>query len=467
MAGFKKCGVYPFNPSAIQVCVNDNDDSEVTAVNDNDRVQQSSTGNDLNIVRKPSLDTSFTAEQELLFKRRFEEGYDIFVDTDYVRWLKLHHPEYCPTDGFDCGLSNDSIMNYFSDIITASPVATFGAEEPDSECLDTTEEVMVPTTYNASVASSSTRSMSPTNLILGICTSSTPLSSSGPSTSSTPLSISHPRTKSMSMSILHPHTSSTSLTLEPSTNSSPLPISGPSTNSTPSSIPGSFKNSAQLSSLGTPVRNTVSPILEELIIPTCSKKKGRATPRARLLTSDESLAELQEKEKKKKDQAEEKEKRKQEREEKKRLREETLRKKKEEKAAKAEERAKKLQEKKEKQTASKRKQNKRHVDATSEVAASSETLSPAEMIEPSEASSSAERAHGSNPKGKASVESIDPNTCCMCFGSFEDDVCNGDGAGWVSCNCGRWLHEDCVEDYVVNESGAELFCPFCTDGYVA
>ena len=89
------------------------------------------------------------------------------------------------------------------------------------------------------------------------------------------------------------------------------------------------------------------------------------------------------------------------------------------------------------------------------------------MIEPSEASSSAERAHGSNPKGKASVESIDPNICCMCFGSFEDDVCNGDGAGWVSCNCGRWLHEDCVEDYVVNESGAELFCPFCTDGYVA
>ena len=55
----------------------------------------------------------------------------------------------------------------------------------------------------------------------------------------------------------------------------------------------------------------------------------------------------------------------------------------------------------------------------------------------------------------------------MCFGSFEDDVRDGDGAGWVSCDCGRWLHEDCVEDYVVNKSGAELFCPFCTEGYAA
>ena len=27
--------------------------------------------------------------------------------------------------------------------------------------------------------------------------------------------------------------------------------------------------------------------------------------------------------------------------------------------------------------------------------------------------------------------------------------------------------EDCVEDYVVNKSGAELFCPFCTEGYAA
>ena len=51
-------------------------------------------------------------------------------------------------------------------------------------------------------------------------------------------------------------------------------------------------------------------------------------------------------------------------------------------------------------------------------------------------------------------------TCCMCFGSFQDDVCDGDGAGWVSCHYGRWLHEDCIEEYVVSSSGVEHFCHF-------
>ena len=27
------------------------------------------------------------------FKRHFEEGYDVPVDTHYIQWLKIHHPE--------------------------------------------------------------------------------------------------------------------------------------------------------------------------------------------------------------------------------------------------------------------------------------------------------------------------------------------------------------------------------------
>ena len=65
---------------------------------------------------------------------------------------------------------------------------------------------------------------------------------------------------------------------------------------------------------------------------------------------------------------------------------------------------------------------------------------------------------------KTHTETTDPITCCMCFGTFEDNVCNGDGAGWVSCYCGRWLHEECVEDYVVNQSGVELFVHFVLMG---
>ena len=34
-----------------------------------------------------------TPEQEALFKRRFEEGYDVYIDKDYIRWIKLNHPE--------------------------------------------------------------------------------------------------------------------------------------------------------------------------------------------------------------------------------------------------------------------------------------------------------------------------------------------------------------------------------------
>ena len=35
---------------------------------------------------------SFTDEKMELFERRFQEGYDLFVDADYVRWLELHYP---------------------------------------------------------------------------------------------------------------------------------------------------------------------------------------------------------------------------------------------------------------------------------------------------------------------------------------------------------------------------------------
>ena len=60
---------------------------------------------------------SFTAEQEELFKRRYEEGYDLFNDADYVRWIKLHYPDKSiPTDG---GLTCD----LFSDIVPASLIA--------------------------------------------------------------------------------------------------------------------------------------------------------------------------------------------------------------------------------------------------------------------------------------------------------------------------------------------------------
>jgi len=31
--------------------------------------------------------------RKTLFQRRYEEGYNLYIDADYIRWLRLHHLE--------------------------------------------------------------------------------------------------------------------------------------------------------------------------------------------------------------------------------------------------------------------------------------------------------------------------------------------------------------------------------------
>ena len=66
---------------------------------------------------------------------------------------------------------------------------------------------------------------------------------------------------------------------------------------------------------------------------------------------------------------------------------------------------------------------------------------------------------------KNANEDIDSNICCMCFQSWHDDVLEGGGTECVSCNCGRWMHEDCIEDVVTDSDGFKHFCSFCIDKY--
>ena len=66
---------------------------------------------------------------------------------------------------------------------------------------------------------------------------------------------------------------------------------------------------------------------------------------------------------------------------------------------------------------------------------------------------------------KCSSEVIDLNKCCMYFVSYEDNILDGAGAEWIFCKCGRWLHEDCVEDVVEENAGDECYCSFCFDKY--
>ena len=164
----------------------------------------------------------------------------------------------------------------------------------------------------------------------------------------------------------------------------------------------------------------------------------RCKPKARLLTSAECLKMLQEKEDKKKQQLEEKERKRKEREHKKILREQETQRKKEEKARKAQKKVDKAAMQKSSGQA------KRNIQATRQ--------NPNKRLKAN-----------SNVQATEDDE-IDVNVCCMCFGSYEDDVREGFGAEWMKCPCGRWLHVECIEDSIVDSSGQSRFCPYCVDG---
>ena len=148
VAGFKSCGVYPLDSSAIQVLLSEgNRESSASQVQQSQRngaslndehssdtvIQDLSsqiidssavqvlesenyTGNQSSVAYFNDDGGDFTAEQEELFKKRYKEGYNLFIDADYVRWIKIHHPDTkLPTD-------SAQICDFFSDIVPASPI---------------------------------------------------------------------------------------------------------------------------------------------------------------------------------------------------------------------------------------------------------------------------------------------------------------------------------------------------------
>ena len=55
-------------------------------------------------------------------------------------------------------------------------------------------------------------------------------------------------------------------------------------------------------------------------------------------------------------------------------------------------------------------------------------------------------------------EPIDTNLCCICFGSYDEDI--DTGREWLQCSCGRWIHEDCIDEVVIDNSSGKV-CPLC------
>ena len=98
MVGFRTCGIYPFNRLAINILGegSGNANSSLTTSTTNNADDNTEFSSDV-ITEDNAVSLvvpeQFTTEQEALFKRRFEEGYDVYIDKDYIRWIKLNHPE--------------------------------------------------------------------------------------------------------------------------------------------------------------------------------------------------------------------------------------------------------------------------------------------------------------------------------------------------------------------------------------
>ncbi len=58
----------------------------------------------------------------------------------------------------------------------------------------------------------------------------------------------------------------------------------------------------------------------------------------------------------------------------------------------------------------------------------------------------------------ANSEEFKTNQCSACFHTYEDDE---SGSDWVECVCGRWIHDDCIEECIVDSNGKERMCPIC------
>ena len=186
------------------------------------------------------------------------------------------------------------------------------------------------------------------------------------------------------------------------------------------------------------------PLSDLLNLPNIHKagSKTPSTGRAHVLTSAECLRHLKEKEEKKKQLQEEKERRKVERELKKKQREEEQKQKAIDKAKKAAERE---AAKAKKEAARAEKGAAKTKTATSQATSGTKRHCPTNQRQ-------------AQKKARCEIdETVHENLCCVCFGSYDEDI--GTGREWVECSCKRWLHEDTVDEEDMDSSGK--LCPLC------
>jgi hypothetical protein len=118
MSGFRKCGLFPFNPSS----VNDRQTAPSKVFKPQAKPISTNKQNPINVTAgevsgEPSSPL-FTEEQESLYLKRYEEGYDL-NDPGFVAWMKINHPQVSVSVG-----SAPSVSTIASSSEKASPSVT-------------------------------------------------------------------------------------------------------------------------------------------------------------------------------------------------------------------------------------------------------------------------------------------------------------------------------------------------------
>ena len=140
ISGFKTCGVHPYNSAAIKV-PGDSSKSMSSAAPRIDVISNATSSaaphtDAISNASRPEqvCDTQkFTDEQLQLFKKRAEEGYNLYTDPPYVSWLEQYSPEHLPSDRYslvsvdtpevDSSDHELSVLQHFSAVVPESPLS--------------------------------------------------------------------------------------------------------------------------------------------------------------------------------------------------------------------------------------------------------------------------------------------------------------------------------------------------------
>ena len=81
--GFQKCGVYPFDPAAVKPSTTS---PGVVEHSNDEEIESGDEEEDKTSGQNQQESIAFTAEEEALFSRRFDEGFDILIQGIMIGW---------------------------------------------------------------------------------------------------------------------------------------------------------------------------------------------------------------------------------------------------------------------------------------------------------------------------------------------------------------------------------------------